>query len=102
MSSIILPNGEPAINREPAPENAVKYFTEEQWQVIVDKLRRAELYRIALATLVSDRANNKMKIKISHLENTERKNLGLAFENDEKNEYMVFHTEESIPPFSVN
>lgn len=100
MSSIILPNGLPA-REEPSAEEG-KILSQDEWEAILEKLRRAELYRIALTTIARYKPNHELKIKIEQLADTEVRNMGLAFRQDDKGENMLFQSSDPLPPFSVN
>lgn len=82
-SSLVNPQGEVISSGD---DNDVK-MTVEQWSEILEKLRKADLYMIALATLARNKAG-KVKIAIRNLRETEAKHFGLAYNDDGKD--MVF------------
>jgi hypothetical protein len=91
MSEIISTGGQlvsPEGDVISSAEDTDVKMTLQQWEEVKDKIRRCDLYRIALSTIAKGRGKKLLKVPIKAMRETEAKQYGLIFNDDGKD--MIF------------
>lgn len=79
-SQLVNPDGEIISSAE---DTDVK-MSVQQWEEVKEKIRLADLYRIAIATIARGRGKKFLTVPIKALRETEAKQYGLIFSDDGK------------------
>ena len=98
MSIIINADGSPAVpnnDRPPEEKTAIAPSGDisipyPAWLAIQDRLRKCDLFVLAIATLARERPDCVLKVNTGKMAQTEREAYGIDFKQSEKGDFMLF------------